>query len=95
MEIVNYANAEIYKTSAENLQFPKRSGNWFDNPPHFGYNMTEGNRLPRAMWPKGIGVRKVRASQGRITDNDRRRRLQGKCNRNRPPSFDGKDGKAR
>ena len=37
------------------------------------------------MLPKGITVRKVRASQGRITDNVRRRRLPGKCNRNKPP----------
>ena len=59
----------------------------FDNRGEFGYNMYEKGRLSRAMWPKGIGVRKVRASQGRITDNDRRRRLQGKCNRNRPPRF--------
>ncbi len=44
----------------------------------------EGNRLSRAVLPKGIGVRKVRASCDRITDNDRRRRLQGKCNRNKP-----------
>jgi len=37
------------------------------------------------MLPKGITARKVRASQGRITDNVRRRRLPGKCNRNIPP----------
>ena len=30
-------------------------------------------------------VRKVRASQGRMPDNVRWRRLQGKCNRNIPP----------
>ena len=35
--------------------------------------------------PKGCLVRKVRASQSRITDNVRRRRLPGKCNRNKPP----------
>ena len=37
------------------------------------------------MLPKGITARKVRASQGRITDNVRLRRLTGKCNRNKPP----------
>ena len=37
------------------------------------------------MLAKAITVRKVRASQGRITDNVRRRRLPGKCNRNKPP----------
>ena len=31
-------------------------------------------------------VRKVRASQGRMPDNVRRRRLQGKCNREIPPA---------
>ncbi len=40
----------------------------------------------RAMLPKGIGMRKVRASQGRITDNVRRRKLPGKCNRNSLPT---------
>ena len=30
-------------------------------------------------------VRKVRASQGRMPDNVRWRRLQGQCNRNIPP----------
>ena len=39
------------------------------------------------MSPKGIIVRKVRASQGRIADNVSRRRLPGKCNRNRPPAL--------
>ena len=34
---------------------------------------------------KGTVMRKVRASQGRITDNVRRRRLPGKCNRNSLP----------
>ena len=43
--------------------------------------------LSRAMAPKGIGMRKVRASQGRITDNVRRRRLPGKCNRDIPPLY--------
>ena len=38
------------------------------------------------MLPKGITVRKVRASQGRIADNVSRRRLPGKCNRNKPPA---------
>ena len=37
------------------------------------------------MLPKGITVRKVRASQGRIADNVSHRRLSGKCNRNKPP----------
>ena len=37
--------------------------------------------------PKGHTVRKVRASQGRIADNVSRRRLPGKCNRNRPPAL--------
>ena len=52
---------------------------------------------PRDMLPKGIIVRKVRASQGRITDNISRRRLPGECNRNKPPmqKCRGKDGKAR
>ncbi len=40
-------------------------------------------------------MRKVRASQGRMPDNVRWRRLQGKCNRNEPPSFqEGKGGRA-
>ena len=37
-----------------------------------------------AVWRQGQG-RKVRASQGRMPDNVRWRRLQGKCNRNKPP----------
>ena len=41
--------------------------------------------LPRVMAPQGIGMRKVRASQGRITDNVRRGKPPGKCNRNRLP----------
>ena len=41
----------------------------------------------RGMLPKGITMRKVRASKGRITDNVRRRRLPGKCNRDIPPAF--------
>ena len=41
----------------------------------------------RGIIPKGSTVRKVRASQGRITDNVRRRQLPGKCNRNKPPHF--------
>ena len=45
-----------------------------------------------------IGVRKVRASQGRMPDNVRWRRLQGKCNRNIPPILampeSGKGGRA-
>jgi len=43
--------------------------------------------LPRILLPKGMDMRKVRASQGRITDNVRRRQLPGKCNRNRLPHF--------
>ena len=43
-------------------------------------------------------VRKVRASQGRMPDNVRWRRLQGKCNRNIPPILampeSGKGGRA-
>ena len=39
-------------------------------------------------------VRKVRASQGRMPDNIRWRRLQGQCNRNKPPALAGKGGKA-
>ena len=42
--------------------------------------------LPRVMAPQGIGMRKVRASQGGITDNVRRGRPPGKCNRNRLPT---------
>ena len=49
----------------------------------------------RGIVPKGITVRKVRASQGRITDNVRLGQPTGKCNRNKPPHFCGKDGKAR
>ena len=44
---------------------------------------------PRVMAPRGIDMRKVRASQGRITDNVRRRKLPGKCNRNRLPKPTG------
>ena len=40
-------------------------------------------------------VRKVRASQGRMPDNVRWRRLPGQCNRNIPPYSYGKGGKAR
>ena len=39
-------------------------------------------------------VRKVRASQGRMPDNIRWRRLQGQCNRNIPPIPIGKGGRA-
>ena len=39
------------------------------------------------MVPKGIIVRKVRASQSRITDNVRPGRPAGKCNRNKPPQL--------
>ena len=37
------------------------------------------------MLAKAVTVRKVRASEGRITDNVRRGRPPGKCNRNKPP----------
>ena len=55
------------------------------------------NRAERSrdMLPKGVIARKVRASQGRVADNVSRRRLPGKCNRNKPPLVRGKDGKAR
>ena len=43
----------------------------------------------RNITPQGIIMRKVRAPQGRITDNVRRRKLPGKCNRNRLPWFSG------
>ena len=62
------------------------------------YYNTIRNRAERSrdMLPKGVIARKVRASQGRVADNVSRRRLPGKCNRNKPPSFfEGKDGKAR
>ena len=49
----------------------------------------------RGNMPKGITVRKVRASKSWITDNVRPGRPAGKCNRNKPPLFCGKDGKAR
>jgi len=40
-------------------------------------------------------LRKVRASQGRVPDNVRRRKLPGKCNRNDTAVFyDGKGGMA-
>ena len=42
---------------------------------------------------RGNPVRKVRASQSRITDNIGRGRPPDKCNRNRPPHFWGKGGK--
>ena len=42
----------------------------------------------RAEQPRGSNpVRKVRASQGRITANGRRGRPQGKCNRDIPPAL--------
>ena len=44
---------------------------------------------PRVMAPRGIDMRKVRAPQSRITDNVRRRKLPGKCNRNRLPKPTG------
>ena len=51
-----------------------------------GYGiLAEQTGLPRAMAPQGIGMRKVRASKGRITDNVRRGKPPGKCNRNRLP----------
>ena len=70
-----------------------------DIPALLCYNIGERIRLPRSVAPKGIGVRKVRASQDRITDNVRRRRLPGKCNRKEPPQTPngicGKGEKAR
>ena len=39
----------------------------------------------RGNMPKGFTVRKVRASQSRITDNVRPGQPAGKCNRNKPP----------
>ncbi len=56
-----------------------------DNCKKTGYNIHEYVERSRGITPKGITVRKVRASQGRIADNVSRRRLPGKCNRNRPP----------
>ena len=51
-----------------------------------GYGiLAEQTGLPRVMAPQGIGMRKVRASKGRITDNVRRGQPPGKCNRNRLP----------
>ena len=47
--------------------------------------MKEQVELSRTVMPKGRGMRKVRASQGRITDNVRRGQPPGKCNRNRLP----------
>ena len=47
--------------------------------------MNSSAERSRAVMPKGLRVRKVRASQGRITDNISRRRLPGKCNRDIPP----------
>ena len=41
----------------------------------------------RGNMPKGFTVRKVRASQSRITDNVRPGRPAGKCNRNKPPQL--------
>ena len=51
------------------------------------YYNTIRNRAERSrdMLPKGVIARKVRASQGRVADNVSRRRLPGKCNRNKPP----------
>ena len=54
----------------------------------------QGNRAKG----RNAGVRKVRASQSRITDNVRRRRLPGECNRDIPAmarKSTAKDGKAR
>ena len=50
------------------------------------YYNTIRNRAERSrdMLPKGVIARKVRASQGRVADNVSRRRLPGKCNRNKP-----------
>ena len=40
-------------------------------------------------------MRKVRASHGRVTANGSRGKPKGKCNREIPPNFFGKGGKAR
>ena len=78
-----------------NKQKEEKNENRIDKRDFWRY--TDRDRVVhlRSIMPKGIAMRKVRASQGRITDNIRRRRLPGKCNRNRPPGFPGKDGKAR
>ena len=49
--------------------------------------MTRAGGTAACRTPKGAGVRKVRAPQDRITDNVRRRRLPGKCNRNSLPKL--------
>ncbi len=41
----------------------------------------EFSRVTGEMFPERVQVRKVRASQGRMPDNVRRRRLPGQCNR--------------
>lgn len=52
------------------------------------YSITNDSvRQSRGIMPKGLTVRKVRASGERITDNVRRWRHPGKCNRNRQPQL--------
>ena len=48
-------------------------------------NAYNTNAAKAAEWPRAIGMRKVRAPQGRMPVNGWWRRLQGKCNRNKPP----------
>ena len=48
-------------------------------------NAYNTNAAKAAEWPRAIGMRKVRAPQGRMPVNGWWRRLQGKCNRNIPP----------
>ena len=56
----------------------------------------EDVRAQLAAWKaKGIDLDITRGKPGRITDNVRRGKPPGKCNRNRPPPSGGKDGKAR
>ena len=49
--------------------------------------MNSSAERSRAIMPKGLRVRKVRASQGRVTDNVSHEQSSGKCNRNRLPKF--------
>ena len=76
-----------YTASGEGLQaFSLKAKNiCLTVPPKCCIITDEQVELSRTVMPKGRGMRKVRASQGRITDNVRRRRLPGKCNRNKPP----------
>ena len=65
---------------------PKSSVFFVDNRVSIWYNIIcDRTGQSRDMAPKGIIMRKVRASQGRITDNVRRGRPPGKCNREIPP----------